>query len=73
MLDRFKQPISIGDTVIYSTQHTVGLQLATVIDFTAKKVRIQDRTRLLIKDPYDIIVFTKQHEYALATWPEQYI
>ena len=70
MLDAFKQPISIGDYVVCSGKYSVQPRVSVVKEFTTKKVRLQNGT---LKDPRDIIVFTKQHEYALATWPEQYI
>lgn len=69
MTDAFQQPILIGDKVVYSS-YSVRPIIGVVKEFTPKKVRMENGD---LKDPKDIVVFTAQYNYAIATWPEIFI
>lgn len=75
--DALGQPIQIGDQVVLSKSGTTTLFRGVVTKLTTKMVTVE-RTRYskvetVSKDPSTMVVVTKQHEYALETWPENYI
>ena len=75
--DALGQPIQIGDQVVLSKSGTTTLFRGIVMKLTPKKVTISRNrgswSEEVTKDPSTMVVVTKQHEYALDTWPEYYI
>ena len=76
--DALGQPIQIGDQVVLSKSRTTTLFRGVVTKLTPKKVTITRYrsptwSEEVSKDPSTMVVVTKQHEYALETWPEHYI
>ena len=76
-LDALGQPIQIGDQVVLSKSGTRTLLRGVVTKLTACNVTVErqwyNTTKTVSKDPSTMVVVTKQHEYALETWPEHYI
>lgn len=76
-LDALNQPIEVGDQVIITKSGTTTLYRGTVTKLTDKKVTVErtmyGRKETVSKAPDTMVVINKQHEYALATWPELYI
>ena len=72
--DALGQPIQIGDQVVISKSGTTTLFRGTVTKLTPKKVTVTRYrgtwSEETSKDPSTMVVVTKQHEYALETWPE---
>lgn len=75
--DALGQPIQIGDQVVLSKSGTTTLFRGVVTKLTPKMVTVErtrySRVETVSKDPSTMVVVTKQHEYALETWPENYI
>lgn len=75
--DALGQPIQIGDQVVLSKSGTTTLFRGVVTKLTACNVTVErqwcNTTNTVSKDPVTMVVVTKQHEYALETWPEHYI
>lgn len=75
--DALGQPIQIGDQVVLSKSGTTTLFRGVVTKLTPKMVTVErtrySRVETVSKDPSTMVVVTKQHEYALDTWPEYYI
>ena len=75
--DALGQPIQISDQVVLSKSGTTTLFRGVVTKLTPKKVTVTRNrgtwSEEVSKDPSTMVVVTKQHEYALETWPEHYI
>lgn len=54
-LDKLQNSLAVGDTVAYVYQDYPDVRIGQIVDFTAKKVRIEYSEYTTLKDPEHIV------------------